>query len=1149
MIPRGQYPRVGTSAFGQPDPRQIDFLSYCPPLAGNRPGMEELRVPLEPDRVTRPAIGLDHFQTAFPLQPGKVQRPLLPESTLRRDRLLGWLADHADRRIVYVIAEAGFGKTTLVADYTRRSRFRTFWYRLDDGDTDGLVFLRYLIAACQAVDPRLLSRASALLSEASIEPLRQETVLEATLAELESLGEVPSVLVLDDLHTAEESASLREVVERIIARAPGHLKVIVLSRRTPMLSVAAIRARGELAELARDELRFDESETGRLFSESYQHTLDADVIRELQVRTDGWAASLGLVGTAVEGRSAGQVRSFVNSLSGAEGSLYDYVAEEVVGELPQDLRRFLLRVVLLEEIDAENAALAAGVSSSEARRLIAEAQRLSLLARGDGLIGAWRAHPLVRDFLVSHLESEVGPAGVAAIHRHLASLLERTSWRLAARHWAAAGEAEQVRRVICNAVPAIIGTGDLTAAADLIGRFPDPSPNPWYDIIRSRQSAADGRYDEALKWAHRAVSTAEELPIDDPYLATASALNLLFLGVLGRDRSVRAEAFSRLNPCDDDELSAIAVSARLLSNADEDGSLAELCTQLRATARLNQERGHHRYEGITLLNLAECEMALGHQQLSLDAALRAIRHLEATGDGGDLAAAHASAAKSLFHSGRLAEGVDHSRLALASSKGWSEPSAVVEIAELDAMYGDPHAGARILRELEIANPSLMTDPRCCLVQARLRLVLHKCPEIDEAAFDAAPHSPMPGFRNSVRALSIQAQAQAHPDDPSLAGKLDQALALAEQQQAWFWWRSLRLTRALTADARELSESISALVREDAAYLSIQAELVVRRLADLDPHAFEVVRAEAELRPERWRWALRQVVDGATGRSTGVQRCAALLELVGEASDVALLRGLAHRKALRIPDAGRALSRKLATPAVIEDLGCVNIRVGTRTVHGTDIRKKVLSLLTYLLTRPQFAASREQVIEALWPDMAPDQGANSLNQTAYFLRRVFEPGGDDETTAGYLGSRGDLMWLDPELVTSQSAECLKLIAKARRSPSPDVISQLAEMYTGRFAIDFLYDDWATSFRETLHSSYLDRIERALELDVKAGAFERAVAIAQLALQADPDAEEIELRLLRLYRVTGAHAAAAELYAHYSTTLREQLGVEPPPLESI
>jgi len=199
---------------------------------------------------------------------------------------------------------------------------------------------------------------------------------------------------------------------------------------------------------------------------------------------------------------------------------------------------------------------------------------------------------------------------------------------------------------------------------------------------------------------------------------------------------------------------------------------------------------------------------------------------------------------------------------------------------------------------------------------------------------------------------------------------------------------------------------------DAAHLSIQAELVSRRLSDLTPDALVVVTSEAHLRPERWRWPLRQILSDASTRPSDMRIAAELLEVVGGRSDVSILRHLARRKTLRIPDAGRPLAKRLAPKVYVEDLGRMSLRIGDQLVAGTSIRKKVLSLLTYLLTRPQFSASREQVIDALWPEMEPEAGANSLNQTSYFLRHILEPTATDDTAANLLDSKADLIWLDP-----------------------------------------------------------------------------------------------------------------------------------------
>ena len=1129
------------------DAHQLGFLSYAPPVGG-RPRMEERRVSVEPGFGERNGDDAAPIRAVFPLRPGKIQRPLLPRDTLRRDRLFDWLATQSSRRIIFVVAEAGFGKTTLVADFLRRSRVRTFWYRLDEDDTDGLVFLRYLIAACRAVDPRLLERSAALLSESTTEPISEENVLRTVLEETDRLGEVPSALVLDDFHIAESVPAIVSVVERLIARFPDKLRLIVASRRTPRISAAAMRARGELAELGRDDLRFDESETGRLFSESFNHPLEPDVLHDLQARTEGWVASLQLVKTAVDGRSPAQVRAFVQSITGAEGDLYDYLAEEVVGDLSPDLRAFLMPVALLEEIDSELASFAGGVSAGRARQLLCEAERLGLMPRGRG-DPIWRPHPLVREFLVARLEAETGEGGLATMHRHLAAMLEPRSWRLAARHWASAGEAHEVRRVICSSIATIIGTGDFAAAEELIDRFPDAEPNPWYDIIHSRQLAAAGRYDEAAEVARRAEEAGTSIASNDASFGVVRALNWLGLGIYRDDPELRAAANSELVACGDCELTAIARAAEALCDSSGSGSLDVLCEALEQAAEISRARGHYRHQGVSLLNLSLAESRRGNHLAAVSAGEDALRLLLTAGNSGDIAAARVNAARGLAHRGLWIDSQAHMNATIDERGSWVEPDTIAETAELHAMYGDPAKGRRILREAAAENPQWASNPYWKLVAARLALEYADFGSAADLIAEVGSHTFSTGFSSAIRSLGLQIRATRHPADSQFHTDFFEHLRFAERQQAWFWWKTIRLTEALVSSGDKLAEHLRSIGSTESAYLSIQAELVVGRLADLDQFAYAMVTTEAVQRPDRWRWALRQLLTSGDARQGDVRRAAELLELVGNADDIGRLRQIARRRSLRIPGAGLALTRRLAAPAFVEDLGRVSVRVGDKILLGTEIRKKVLSLLVFLLTRSQFTSSREQVIEALWPQMEPEAGANSLNQTSYFLRQVFEPTTAEDSTAGYLNSRADLIWLDPELVQSRSSACLKLIGEMRRDSSPELVTKLADLYTGRFAVDFLYDDWASAFRDSLHASFLDRIERAVTADTKVGEFDRALSLAQLALQADPDAEQIELCLLRLYRRTGAHAAAAEQYAHYALVMREQLGVEPPPLELI
>ncbi|TME10559.1 MAG: hypothetical protein E6I65_08440 [Chloroflexi bacterium] len=199
----------------------------------------------------------------YPIQLSKVQAPPLRDETLARDRLLDWLSVKIHRRVVLLVAEAGYGKTTLLADFSRRTRVRVLWFRLDRGDRDWVGFIAHLVAAIRVHLPGFGSATAALLRETVTSAPSLETVLDTFLRELGGLPNDPTAFVFDDVHLVDDSPDVKQVLRELLQRGPERMSFVFASRREPPIRLARLRALGEVAELGTDDLRFSSARRTR----------------------------------------------------------------------------------------------------------------------------------------------------------------------------------------------------------------------------------------------------------------------------------------------------------------------------------------------------------------------------------------------------------------------------------------------------------------------------------------------------------------------------------------------------------------------------------------------------------------------------------------------------------------------------------------------------------------------------------------------------------------------------------------------------------------------------------------------------------------------------------------------------------------------
>ena len=224
---------------------------------------------------------------APPPRPNHVPRKSLLDK-LHNARQMGTLC-------ALVSAPAGFGKTTLVADWVRASGLLFAWLSLDEGDNDLLRFWRYMDAALQTIDSRIGESLRQALYSSQIPVIQQ--IITGLINDMISI-EKEFILVLEDYHLIE-NAEVHESLNFLLDHLPPCMQLVITTRSDPSLNLARRRGRGQLVEIRATDLRFTSEEITAFLNQTMLLDLtDADIAALVQ-RTEGWIAGLQMVALSI----------------------------------------------------------------------------------------------------------------------------------------------------------------------------------------------------------------------------------------------------------------------------------------------------------------------------------------------------------------------------------------------------------------------------------------------------------------------------------------------------------------------------------------------------------------------------------------------------------------------------------------------------------------------------------------------------------------------------------------------------------------------------------------------------------------------------------------------------------------------------------
>ena len=478
----------------------------------------------------------------------KLCAPPARKDWIDRGELVDCLAG-ASTRLLLVIAPAGFGKTTLVAQWSSSpGENRAFaWVSLDPDDNDPAQLWWQVISALQRACPAF-NPARILEAFRRRSPDFAGVVLPLLLNELASLPE-RVVLVLDDYHVISDRGC-RDQVAFALQHVPPTVQLVLVTRADPGLPLARLRATGDMTEIRAQELRFLPAQVAELVAAVADAELAPRDLAVLASRTEGWPAGVYLAALSLRGHPS--PGTFIRQFTGDSRFIVNFLAEEVLGRQPAEVRQFLTRTSILSQFCAPVCDAVVGSGDAAAVVRLLERDNLFVVPLDD--TRQWfRYHHLFAQVLRSEL-ARAEPGIQPALHRRASTwFLHAGLADQAISHALAAGDTAGVIRLIAWHWYAYVASGQMATVRCWLRSLGDQavSADPVAAHCAAWTAALSGDQEELRRWLPviEAAGLAGPLPDGVHSMRSSAALLQATFGFdgLGPMRDAAAEAV-RLEP-------------------------------------------------------------------------------------------------------------------------------------------------------------------------------------------------------------------------------------------------------------------------------------------------------------------------------------------------------------------------------------------------------------------------------------------------------------------------------------------------------------------------------------------------------------------------------------------------------------------------
>jgi len=1070
----------------------------------------------------------------------KLLPPRPAPEILSRPRLTGRLEANLARPVTVVTANAGSGKTTLVADFLRQGARPYVWYQLDHTDGDPFVFLGYLTQGIKQAAPDFGESTISYLQQAAGElAQRPERAVDVLLTEVLECVEQQLIIVLDDYHHLGTDTPVHAAVDRLIAYLPDVLHIIIISRDMPPLSLARLRSQASLSIIDRTELLFTDSETRELFRRVFDLELTAEQLNEYRERTHGWITALQLVRQVAQRQAltaqreevhgvAGQpgVPDLLNVLRQSERDIFDYFAEEVFADETPAVQSFLLRISLLDRIEVETCRrLFPDAESAEILPALVRRNVFLTVARDDRG-EEYRLHPLFRSFLRRRVRTESGTASVAAEHSRYADyFLNQGSWEEGVRHLVAAEDFARAAAVIADRGAEWIAGGKLGSLSTLTAALPAAAMEAHPRALAHRAEAARlrGEFETAQSLFRRAAALLSEKQD-----AEGEAEVLHSLATLARRQRDYDAAFAHLDR-------AVALTGESSAIHTKSGNTRGLCLvamgrwteaerEFRAALQSAEENNDQHHVRLITHNLGLPAMMRG----DFEEALRWLRRMlrDEQPPIPQEATAHLNMARCYLYRGDLPACEKHLDHALAQCQLFN---LVASRAETFETYGSLYRErGEFDRAAEFYERAARSYDEAGISLARVEL-------IEERALLSLQAGDLVTARAQIERL-----IDLRPADKDEMGFYTATLARARIMMA----QGDRRAAGLELDpALEYFRSHGLYYYEAQACLALAAcSLAGASAAEMIKHLKRALDLATRYDYEYW---LKQEVARHPALFSA-EEASALLP-----ADLRDFAATSSGSSEVVVDRGQAvIAIKPVTDLTINLLGPVEIVRDRARPMAADAwtTRRARDILCFIISRRHHRASKEIIIDTFWGENEFEAVEKNFHPTVSHIRKALNS--NQPLKQNFLLYRDGDYQLNPEFSYSIDTEDFeRLMAdgeSARRERDfarcIDCYQQAIDLYRGEF-MQGSYDPWVEEQRVYYKEQYLRMMEALAAVAQKTEDWTRSLQLAQRILRDDPFREDIHCMIMRAHAALGNRVAVKEQYESLRGLLQKELGVEP------